>query len=200
MSETPRSHPLDDEFHAYLDGGLSQKERQALEAHTAVCSECAAQLDGLRGLFAAIESIHDVPLRRDLRRPVLARIRASHRGSKRLGWILAGQGVLVGVLVVATRTQIAPALAGLLAVPIESRLATGAAILGTALERAAQQGFLAARAFVHTIPPHLPSLEATWIQGATLLGAAGVLWIVGNSLLLARRWTRRPKSHAARSH
>ena len=44
------SHEWTDQLSEYLDGGMSTREREALEAHLTGCAECAETLDALRAV------------------------------------------------------------------------------------------------------------------------------------------------------
>lgn len=48
-------HLSEEEFIPYLDGRLSQAERQRLDHHLAVCTDCLAQFDELRAVMGVLE-------------------------------------------------------------------------------------------------------------------------------------------------
>lgn len=58
----------------YLDGELGERDREALEAHVAACSECAAVLEDLRAVVAGARSLPDPPVPESLRSELWAGI------------------------------------------------------------------------------------------------------------------------------
>ncbi len=86
-----------DRLSEYLDGDLSKAERQALEAHLAVCEECAGTLEDLRLVVTRAQSLEDRPPATDLWPGIAERIGAprpaadevldleQHRARKRAG-------------------------------------------------------------------------------------------------------------------
>ncbi|MBI3241993.1 MAG: zf-HC2 domain-containing protein, partial [Chloroflexi bacterium] len=71
------THLDDIAFNEYLDSALDPARHAEVEAHLAACPDCAARLAGLRALFAALESLPDVPLERDLSSSVVTALRKS---------------------------------------------------------------------------------------------------------------------------
>ena len=55
-----------DQLSDYLDGGLSEVDRGALEAHLETCPECRSVLEELRALVMSARALGDVPPERDL--------------------------------------------------------------------------------------------------------------------------------------
>ncbi|MEK7325637.1 MAG: zf-HC2 domain-containing protein, partial [Chloroflexota bacterium] len=69
------THLNDTDFSEYLDSALDAARRAEVESHLAACPACAARLAELRALFAALESLPDAPLERDLSSAVMESIR-----------------------------------------------------------------------------------------------------------------------------
>jgi Putative zinc-finger len=57
VPEADMSHPDEGQIHAWLDGALPAAAGDALEAHVASCTECAARVAEARGLVAAASRI-----------------------------------------------------------------------------------------------------------------------------------------------
>ncbi len=96
------NHLDDSIINEYLDSALEPVRRAEVESHVAVCPDCAARLAELRALFAALESLPDVPLERDLSSAVMELIRRAK---------LAAQPVLPSKLRLAIAVQALAALA-----------------------------------------------------------------------------------------
>ncbi|MCL6266903.1 HEAT repeat domain-containing protein [Flagellimonas myxillae] len=62
--ETDKNKHVSSQLSAYLDGLLSDKDKQLVENHLAGCETCQKELEGLRELFKAFEEDH-VPVPSD---------------------------------------------------------------------------------------------------------------------------------------
>ena len=83
----------------YLDGELTQQERQRVELHLADCGECAGMLEELRALRrrmgrSELSRIHEDEWREDMNDPGV-------QLSRGIGWILLiGAALVIGGIVV----------------------------------------------------------------------------------------------------
>ena len=86
----------------YVLGALTPAERQAFEAHLAVCAECAAEVQALAPVVAALgESVPAAAPSPDVRRRLLARISQVERietpRAGRGGWLAAAASIALAV-------------------------------------------------------------------------------------------------------
>ena len=98
------THITEETINEYLDNALVPAVRADVDAHLAVCAACLAELESLRSLFDAIESLPDVALERDLTSAVVAKIvpiDAKVSVPRPLGWALAAQG-LTAIIILAS--------------------------------------------------------------------------------------------------
>jgi len=91
-----RGHP-DDLLSAFLDDELEEADALRVARHLSGCPECAAELDGLRSMRAALRDLPDVPPPPHLLAevPVAA---AADAGSQRLRLAIGGGVTAVGAL------------------------------------------------------------------------------------------------------
>jgi anti-sigma factor RsiW len=82
-ADSALEHPGFEMLARYIDGGLSEDEREILVSHTAVCVGCARELKDLSA-FAAALNASGVPVA-DHRRPLRSRIGAALRSLVRGG-------------------------------------------------------------------------------------------------------------------
>jgi predicted anti-sigma-YlaC factor YlaD len=68
-------HPSESLLNEYLDGALPLVERHRVETHLAGCQRCRVELESLQNVFQSLANLPDRPLQRDLRKPVLERIK-----------------------------------------------------------------------------------------------------------------------------
>ena len=73
------NHLTDTQLNEYLDNAIDETIKHKFDAHLQICEDCSARLDELKVLFANIESLPEVNLRRDLSPSVLARLPQKHR-------------------------------------------------------------------------------------------------------------------------
>ena len=95
------THITEETINEYLDNALVPAVRADVDAHLAVCAACLAELESLRSLFDAIESLPNVTLERDLSAAVVSRIDAKVSVPRPLGWALAAQG-LTAIIILAS--------------------------------------------------------------------------------------------------
>jgi hypothetical protein len=68
------NHLNETQLNEYLDQMLDDESRQQAEAHLAACEQCRAELADLEMLFSSLGELSEIPLTRDLRAGVLARL------------------------------------------------------------------------------------------------------------------------------
>lgn len=93
MSESPTPHPWTDLLSEYVDGGMRERERVALEAHLASCAECADTLVTLRTVAARARQLPERAPAADLWPGIAARLeprRAPERVPRSLPAFLFG--------------------------------------------------------------------------------------------------------------
>lgn len=190
------NHLDDAALNLYLDSALAPSEVADMNTHLAACPECAARLGQLRALFASLDSLprESAPLERDLSASVVAAIRkgalqkpaAQPTLAPPIRLALAAQAALAIIALAAAMPFAAQALptetASQLAVEVSTELIGIAAGLSTqlaALTDSVQRFASETLAALTTQPPDLPVFSL-----ALCLAAAGVLWLVGNGVLL----------------
>jgi anti-sigma factor RsiW len=169
------NHLTEIQINEYLDAILDADARRQADAHLAACPGCRGKLDELRNLFAALESVPDQALARDLTPGVLRRL--NDRG-ERSPWrvILPAQAALAFVLLVWL-------LAALPVSPISWLHAIGDFDPGR-LTRPLAEAWAAVNAWQAALPARTaPSFQpgaAVWAA----LGLAGLAFVMGNLLFL----------------
>ena len=93
------AHITVETLNEYLDNALTPSARADVDAHLALCANCTAEVSALRNLFAAIESLPEAPLQRDLTSSVLAGVPAVRASASSLPrpvrWALLAQALVV---------------------------------------------------------------------------------------------------------
>src|SRR5512134_34092 len=99
------SHLDEPALNEYLDSALTPARRAEVERHLGTCRECAARLERMQALFAALDSLPDLALERDLAPGVLHTLRQNSHAASSLktpfGLLIAGQGLVALVLLAA---------------------------------------------------------------------------------------------------
>lgn len=167
------SHLTDDTLNEYIDNALAPASRAEVDAHLAVCATCSAELDVLRALFAQIESLPEVALQRDLAPAVVGRLPIRAQMPRPVRWVLVAQGVAALVILAALLPlldfsalqlpTLSPNWFILPALPTFSDLLARNSLTLPSL----------------SLPIDLPALSLV-----LLLVSAGLLWLIGNGLLL----------------
>jgi anti-sigma factor RsiW len=75
MTERLNPHLSDETLNELLDQTLEAPARDAAAAHLATCAACAGRLDSLRAVFSGLADLPPAPLGRDLRAGVMAAVR-----------------------------------------------------------------------------------------------------------------------------
>jgi len=68
------NHLTETELNEYLDEMLDESSRISVEKHLTVCEHCRSKLSEIETLFSTLADLTDMPLTRDLRPGVLARL------------------------------------------------------------------------------------------------------------------------------
>ena len=179
------SHLGAETLNLYLDDELDPAARAAADAHLAACAPCRAELTMLRELYGALDALPLERLPADLTAPVLARLAPARRGRDALPVALLGaQVVLTGLLA----AWLAPALAGrtlprLPGLPGLATLGPATALPDWLAARAAEVAALLGTLMFATPGLFAGIAPARW---ALVIALAGVAWLVGNRVLLAR--------------
>lgn len=181
------SHLNDDQLNQYLDGVLDPGQVAGLEAHLAGCGDCQSRLTDLQALFSALEALPEAPLGRDLTPQVMAALQPPPIPWRAGRWVAAFQvATAVAVLLIswpllqslvppATTLQFQQALADWLNQTLAG-LAAGLEAWRLAVTAWVQQALALARPSAY-IPGFAANLWP-W------LAALGLLWLLGNGLLL----------------
>ena len=178
----------------YLDAALAPERRGAVEAHLAQCPDCTTRLNGLRALFAELETLPETSPRRDLSPAVITAIRRrlpqSPVAAPALRAVFAAQALIALVLLGlalptimrATQWAVVTQLAGQAVADIAGAF-PGLPSELLALQISLQRFMAASLEFVRQPPlPSLPMLNV-----GLCLAAVSLLWLVGNGLLLRRQ-------------
>lgn len=165
-------HLTETQLNEYLDGELAGDEQNAAEAHLVACPDCRAALGELRALAAAVESLPEAPLPRDLASLALTQLPPPRLA---LGWklVLAAQaGSALGLLLLVVANLLSN-----LRLPVLSNLPALALPL-IQLPLPTFSSLLPPSSFVS----HLSSFEILFLAASALL-----LGGLGNAVLLRGR-------------
>lgn len=84
-----KTHVSEATLNMYLDGELSAEERDRVEAHLAICTECRSELLALRALFSALDDLRLAPAPAPNLGPgVLDRIRPRRGITRVVPWLI----------------------------------------------------------------------------------------------------------------
>ena len=181
-------HPDDMILNEYLDGNLNEPVQASVQAHLDTCAACEVRLAELQRVYAALQAWPEVALKRDLSPAVLRAIRPAQLTW--LGWVLALQAVLVIALLGLAWPFVAQSGPG----QALGQAISDVAVLVWQMAMAAWAGWLANwQAQLTTLREaaeqlQTPELRLPVIAVWLLLGSAGLLWLVGNGLLLRPFW------------
>ncbi len=190
------NHLNDITLNEYLDSALDPAGHAEIESHVAACPDCAARLAELRALFAALDSLPDAPLERDLSSAVIdsirrAKLAAQPALSPKLRLAIAVQALAALALIGIALPFAAQTLEFASAPQFTSQVTTFLANVTTAFNSTwaaavnSAQGLLSqGQAAFDNLP--LPTLPALGL--GAFFAAVSALWIVGNSLLLTRAY------------
>jgi anti-sigma factor RsiW len=176
------SHLTSDVLNLYLDDELANGDRQTTEAHLRACADCRQELAALREFSARLGDLPPEPLPRDVAPLVMRRIAPARPAWRvRVGaGVLAAQLIAVVLVAAWLVTQSSrPDLLG----PGWAWLAAPAAFLVSWTDPVIP-GSTAVLSDVGDVVPATLLAQVTPVWGI-LVTLAGVLWLVGNRLLLA---------------
>ncbi len=186
-------HLTDPTLNEYLDNALEARVRAQVETHLRQCDDCRARLESLQSLFAALDALPELELAHDLSAGVLEAVRPPAPAA--FTWRLAaGLQTAFALLLIA------------IALPLVLQ-SQPAQIIRLSWQQALSQGqqsllLLAARgtnllqtladllAQYRSLPTSLPDLPVSPVAIWPLLIATGLLWLLGNGLLLRARVVR----------
>ena len=179
-------HLSDEMIYEYLEGRLNPENSAEVERHRTICEPCSARWLMFERLFNDLENLPDMPLNKDFSDPVLKALRPSLTLPRTWGWALAGQIALTGVVLVLALPFLLQSewfqTVGGLGEDLSSQLLNHwAALFGQGKE------FLTG--FTDPLAKLIdnlqnPNLSLSILPLIPVLIATGVLWLVGNGLLL----------------
>jgi hypothetical protein len=89
------NHLSDETLNEYLDFALTPDSRDGVDAHLAICLECAARLADWQSLFLQINSLPDLDPEVDLSTSIISNLNHPAHLPRPLWWLAALQGTLV---------------------------------------------------------------------------------------------------------
>jgi anti-sigma factor RsiW len=186
----PTQHLSDERLYEFLDAALGPAQGGAVEGHLAECPECAGRLARLRALFVELDALPDLPLARDLAPSILVRLQPASNGLTNvtaLRWAVAIQLIVAAALIVAVWPSLTELTRALVSPSLMTQSLTMFAGLRGALAELWASGLVTLNAHIAQSLDrlqNLPSLPLAQIAWLPLIGAASLLWLVGNGLLV----------------
>lgn len=180
-------HLPDELLNEYLDGFLSASQTDEVETHLATCADCAARADSLRALFTTLDDLPDLPLNKDFSKSVLRAIRPEVVLPRPWKWAVWGQLALAALLIAVSLPTLLQTewLARLIPTPdFPAPLTQLGAFFEQFTETATQTVSQWLAGFQTLQSPSLPVSLSVLLP---ILLATGLLWLVGNGLLLKKR-------------
>ncbi len=190
------THLADDGLFEYLDQELSPESRQKIESTLAECAECQERLLEIRRLFGEIESLEAIDLERDLVSAVMERV-PGETGFRTLPNLSASLSLqsLVAVLILAAslpallQQASITELAGMVQDNNRLLLETLQGGLAAVMEIVTQLRIGLEAVLSETVALQTGPIELVLIL--PLLISTGLLWLVGNGILLRNLSSRR---------
>ncbi len=190
------THLADDGLFEYLDQELSPESRQKIETTLAECAECQERLLEIRRLFGEIESLEAIDLERDLVSAVMVRV-PGETGFRTLPNLSASLSLqsLVAVLILAAslpallQQASITELAGMVQDNNRLLLETLQGGLAAVMEIVTQLRVGLEAVLSETVALQTGPIELVLIL--PLLISTGLLWLVGNGILLRNLSSRR---------
>jgi hypothetical protein len=187
MQNPINNHPQEIVFHEYLDNELSSPERENFETHLSYCQKCAQALFTLKDLFTQIEGLPQIDYSDDFSLSVIDEINhltAIEPQIKRTTWI---QISIISILMTILFSSISGE-------SIQSSLSNTLNNLGTSIAAIAS----AITEFTTTFPVQFPDFNILFFPNWDVFPfdfltikitfaitiASGLLWFVGNRILL----------------
>ncbi|GAB4578239.1 MAG: hypothetical protein Fur0022_09730 [Anaerolineales bacterium] len=179
-------HLSENLLNEYLDGFLSSSQTTKVEAHLATCAECTARAATLRALFATLDEWPDLPLERDFTKAVLGAVHPGIPLPRRWKWAAGGQLALTIVLIAVSLPTLLKsewlATLQLSPNPIPEPFSHWIFSLSDWVQTSQEAVFQWIQRF-ETLEVPSPFTLTTLIP---ILLATGLLWLVGNGLLLRK--------------
>ncbi len=176
-------HLTDDLLNEYLDHALDEQSNAIAQAHLSNCRECRLRLANLQSLFAALASLPESSLGRDLSASILGSIEKPNASPRYLRLAVVLQVVLSGLgLIFAAPFLIRVSVPILPAMDFNS--------FAGMFIRTQRSWFAVWRDLSQLELPALPDLPAFELSNAALfsiLAGVLILWLAGNTLLLKRQ-------------
>jgi len=185
MSEDRKLHHDEWSLQEYLDGVLTDEDRERLELHLAGCDDCAAQFASLKFLFLEMERLSDEPLTHDISVRVIRSLALKEDRKPHLYLVLMAQ-LAVAIIVFA-------AIWPRISLELVNRYSLSQLL--EPLRKLAElpaQGILFTREFLNWIHIQwiatlsMPAIDwpITGLPLALAVGGITLLWLLGNGLLL----------------
>jgi hypothetical protein len=182
------SDHLNDTFlNEYLDGYLSASQIIDVETHLATCAGCAARAESLRALFTTLDDLPDLPLNKDFSKAVLRTLRPEVILPRPWKWAVWGQLALAALLIAVSLPTFLQ-MEWLARLPQIPEFAEPLSQLGPAFEQFTQTIRQSMSQWLESFATfQAPSLPVSLGVLTPILLATGLLWLVGNGLLLKKR-------------
>ncbi len=181
-------HLPDDLLNEYLDGYLSASQTDTVETHLATCAGCAARAQSLRVLFTTLDDLPDLPLNKDFSKSVLRAVRPEVALPRPWKWAVWGQLALTALLIALALPTILQSewITALHLSPdfFPEPLTNASVVFNEFTQTISQTVAQGMARFQALQSPNLPFSINVLIP---ILLATGLLWLVGNGLLLKKR-------------
>ena len=180
-------HLDDSTLNEYLDGRLEGEPARQARQHLRVCQDCRSRRDQLQSLTASLAMLAESPLRRDLVRPVLARLWPKPAPAF-LGWVTGFEAIGATALATYLWPRLAEAVTPIVntVVPAAVTLWSSTAVSG--LDDVWAQLALDIRSLAYAsdlwLRPLAIRAAPTWPLVLALGTAAFLLGVLGNGVLL----------------
>ncbi|HNB53385.1 MAG TPA: zf-HC2 domain-containing protein [Anaerolineales bacterium] len=180
-------HLPDELLNEYLDGYLSASQTDDVETHLATCATCAARADSLRALFTTLDDLPDLPLNKDFSKSVLRAIRPEVVLPRPWKWAVWGQLALAALLLALTLPTLSQNdwLSRLIQTPDFPAPLTQLGLFFEQFTEAITQTAIQVQKGLQAF--QTPNLPVSLSVLLPILLATGLLWLVGNGLLLKER-------------
>ena len=181
-------HLPDDLLNEYLDGYLSASQTFEVETHLATCAGCAARAQSLRVLFTTLDELPNLPLNKDFSKSVLRAVRPEVALPRPWKWAVWGQLALTALLIALALPTILQSewITALHLSPdfFPEPLTNASVVFNESTQTISQTVEQVMARFQALQSPNLPFSINVLIP---ILLATGLLWLVGNGLLLKKR-------------
>jgi hypothetical protein len=181
-------HLSDNLLNEYLDSFLSAEARWSVENHLMGCDVCTARFEMLNLLFAELDHLPDLRLERDLSQAVLRTVHPVEILPRRWQWALWGQlGLAVWLFALAIPTLMRSELF----LNLQLYHLQASEILNRFSEMFIRPIYWIKESLFQLLNNfqaiHLPELPFSLVVLMPILLATGLLWLVGNGLLLKNK-------------